>query len=325
MVFERVLGQQPAVAALMRALRSGRVHQAYRFEGPPGVGKELAAFAFAQSLLCDGGGPIGCGQCRACEQAVSLSAQPPVVPQHPDLLLLARGLYPPALLGMSQPEAAGIGIEQVRRVVLARVGYPPHEGRAVVCIIRDADELTNQAANALLKTIEEPGEHMFFVLVTSRPDRLPDTVRSRTLAVRFGPLPEQVVSSILERNGVPTEAAAVAEGSASLALELADPEQMAVRQDFADAVLRAVGASDLAAALDLVETRSLVRERVREQLAFLAQTFAQRSRQAVRTQSGLSELAARQHRVVLGAMRSLDRFGQPALVLEAMVTRLRRA
>jgi DNA polymerase-3 subunit delta' len=324
MTFDRVLGQEPAITALTRALRSGRVHHAYRFEGPAGVGKELAAFAFAQSLLCDGGGPIGCGQCKACERAGSLSAEPPMVPRHPDLLLLARGLYPPALLGLSQPEVAGIGIEQVRRIVLARVGYPPHEGRAVVCIIRDADELTNQAANALLKTIEEPGEHMFFVLVTSRPDRLPDTIRSRTLAVRFGPLPEPVVSSILERSGAPTEAAALAEGSASLALELADPEQMAARRDFADAVLRAVAASDLAAALDLLETRSLVRDRLREQLAFLAQTFAQRGRQSVGSHPALSELAARQHRVVLGAMRSLDRFGQPALVLEAMVTRLRR-
>jgi DNA polymerase-3 subunit delta' len=325
MIFDRVLGQQPAVTVLTRTLRSGRVHHAYRFEGPAGVGKELAAFAFAQSLLCDRGAPIGCGQCRSCERAVSLSPEPPAVPQHPDLVLMARGLYPPALLGMSQPEVAGIGIEQVRRLVLARVGYPPHEGRAVVCIIRDADDLTNQAANALLKTIEEPGERMFFVLVTSRPDRLPDTIRSRTLAVRFGPLSDEVVSSILERNGAPTAAAAVAEGSASLALELADPEQMAARQDFADAVLRAVAASDLAAALDLLETRSLVRDRLREQLAFLAQTFAQGSRQAARTQPGRSELAARQHRIVLGAIRSLDRFGQPALVLEAMVTRLRRA
>ncbi|MBN1610182.1 MAG: DNA polymerase III subunit [Polyangiaceae bacterium] len=325
MVFDRVIGQQPAVTALTRALRSGRVHQAYRFEGPAGVGKELTAYAFAQSLLCERGGPIGCGQCRSCERVVSLSPEPPQVPRHPDLLLIARGLYPPALLGTSQPEVAGIGIEQVRRIVLARVGYPPHEGRAVVCVIRDADELTNQAANALLKTIEEPGERMFFVLVTSRPDRLPDTIRSRTLAVRFAPLADHVVASILERNGAPTEAAAVAEGSASLALQLADPEQMAARQDFADAVLRAVAARDLAAALDLLETRSLARDRLREQLAFLAQTFAQRGRQAVAAQPGLSELAARQHRIVFGAIRSLDRFGQPALVLEAMVARLRRA
>jgi DNA polymerase-3 subunit delta' len=325
MIFDKILGQEPAVTALTRALQSGRVHHAYRFEGPAGVGKELTALAFAQSLVCDRGGPIGCGQCRACERTVSFGQEAPVVPQHPDVLLLARGLYPPALLGMSQPEAAGIGIEQVRRIVLARAGYPPHEGRAVVCIVRDADELTNQAANALLKTIEEPGDRMFFVLITSRPDRLLDTIRSRTLAVRFRHLAEHVVASILERHGAPAEAAAVAEGSASLALELADPELMAARQDFASAVLRAVAASDLAAALDLLETRSLVRERVREQLAFLAQTFAQRSRQGVRAEPYRSEVAARQHRIVLGAIRNLDRFGQPALVLEAMVTRLRRA
>ena len=187
-VFDRIRGQEPAVETLVRALRAGRVHHAYRFEGPPGVGKELAAFALAQSLVCERGGPVGCGACSACQRAVRIAEEDPHVPQHPDVVLLGRGLYPPAALGTATRETTGIGVEQVRRLVLSRVGFSPHEGRALVFIVRDADDFTAQAGNALLKTLEEPSARTHFVLLTSRANRLLDTIRSRTLPVRFARL-----------------------------------------------------------------------------------------------------------------------------------------
>src|SRR5262245_55689940 len=69
MGFDHVLGQPTAVATLVRALEAGVVHHAYRFEGPAGVGKELAALAFARALLCEGGDRLGCGRCEACRRA----------------------------------------------------------------------------------------------------------------------------------------------------------------------------------------------------------------------------------------------------------------
>ena len=325
MAFESILAQEPAVEALKRALRSGRVHHAYRFEGPSGVGKELTALAFAQSLLCEGDGPLACNRCRACERAVTFSNDPPLVPRHPDLLLVAKGLYPPAVLGTTHAETTSIGIEQVRRLVLARVGYPPHEGRAIVCIVRDAEELSTQAANALLKTVEEPGDRMYFVLLTSRPDQLPDTLRSRTLAVRFGRLPDSVIETLLQRHGAPTEVAALAQGSMSLALQLAEPEQMQTREAFVRAILEAIAADDLATALESVETRAMPRDTLREHLGYLAHALAERSREAVRTEGRQAERAAHQYQNVLVAMRELTRNAQPALVLEALMTRLRSA
>src|SRR5258706_5021182 len=103
MAFAHVLGQAPAVRTLTRALESDRVHHAYRFEGPEGVGKELCAFALARSLVCESG-PLACGKCSACRRAVTLSEEEPRVPLHPDVVLVERGLYR-GLLGGSSSEA----------------------------------------------------------------------------------------------------------------------------------------------------------------------------------------------------------------------------
>src|SRR4030095_522931 len=92
MAFADILAQEPAVRTLTRALETGRVHHAYRFEGPDGVGKELAAFALAQSLVGEKS-PAACPGCRACRRAVTLSEQEPRVPLHPDVVLVERGLY----------------------------------------------------------------------------------------------------------------------------------------------------------------------------------------------------------------------------------------
>src|SRR5437867_8492693 len=100
--FDRILGQSPALETLVRALRRGRVHHAYRFEGPDGSGKEMAAFALAQALVCVGGDPLGCGRCDACRRAVTLSAAAPHVPLHPDVTLVEKGLYPPETIGRKE-------------------------------------------------------------------------------------------------------------------------------------------------------------------------------------------------------------------------------
>ena len=152
------------------------------------------------------------------------SDEPPRVPKHPDVVLLERGLYPAASLGSDTAESSTINLPQIRRLVQSRVGFPPHEGQALVFIIRRADELNANAANALLKTLEEPPARTHFILLTSRPHRLLDTIRSRTLAVRFAPLPDDVLGTILDKHGVNRAVIPVSGGSASLALALADTD-----------------------------------------------------------------------------------------------------
>ena len=317
----RVLGQPTAVQTLERALRTGRVHHAYRFEGPDGVGKELAALALAQALVCETPDALGCGECSSCRRAVTFAEEEPHVPVHPDVLLIGRGLYSSVVGGA---ETMGIGIEQIRRVVLARAGYPPHEGRALVFIVRGADELTPQAANALLKTLEEPGPRTHFVLLTSRPNKLLDTVRSRTLAVRFGPLPDAVIASLLEARGSSTEIAAFAQGSASAAFELAEEERVKEREEFIAAALGAIEAPDLAGALALSDHRADGRDGLREQLGFFAQTLARRARERIASEPAEAERSARRHAVVMSAIDEIEKNVAPALALEGMISRIRR-
>jgi DNA polymerase III subunit delta' len=323
MGFDAIHGQDPAIAVLTRALASGRVHHAYRFEGPEGVGKEMAALALAQSLVCTAGLPIACGICSACTRAVRFTDEEPFVPRHPDVVLIERGLYPPASLGTTSREATGIGVEQIRKVVLARAGYPPHEGRALCVIIRAAHELTTQAANALLKTLEEPGPSVHFVLLTSQPSRLLDTIRSRTLAVRFAPLSEAILRGILEKHGKATEVAPLAQGSASLALALADEDDLEARRAFIESALRALDAPDIRGALDFAGEKPPERDVLKSRLGHFAQYLALSAEGSVETAPNDALVAARRYQVALRALADVDRNAQPALLLESMIVQMR--
>jgi DNA polymerase-3 subunit delta' len=247
--FSHILAQETAVSTLTRALRSGRVHHAYRFEGPDGVGKELAAFALAQALVCEANDPLGCGACSACKRAVTLSEDDPRVPIHPDVTLIERGLYPPDVIGKKSKELSEVSVDQIRAIVLSRASYPPHEGKARVYIFRRAEELSTSAANALLKILEEPRQGTHFILLSSRGDRLLNTIRSRTLPIRFAPLPDEVVRNILVGRGIKGRldlAIELAAGSASAAIELADEERSAARDEFVSRALAAADARGLA-------------------------------------------------------------------------------
>jgi len=316
MAFENILGQEPAVQTLRHALESGRVHHAYRFEGPEGVGKELCALEFAKELVCGFEVPAEVTRRRI----ETFADEEPRVPQHPDVVFVQRGLYG-KLVGSG--EATGISVEQIRRVVLTRAGYPPHEGRALVFIVRDADELTLSAANALLKTLEEPSASTHFILLTSRPRRLLDTILSRTLAVRFGPLPDAIVAEILTRNGSDPGIAALAGGSAARALRLADEQLVQSRQRFVEQTLDAVAAPDLVPALALAESRPPDRSELRDCLEYLASRFVDEVRRYVAVAPQRARREAACHQVVMNALADLERNAQPALVIETMVLRLR--
>ncbi|MET0594393.1 MAG: DNA polymerase III subunit, partial [Polyangiaceae bacterium] len=294
MPLSSVLGQSGAIGTLERALRTGKVHHAYRFEGPSGVGKETAAFAFAQALVCETPPPEGhahhaCGTCSACHRAVTFSTEPPRVPIHPDIVIVERGLYAPEALRRSRPELQEISVDQIRKCVLERASFPPHEGRARVIMIRRAHELSISAANALLKTLEEPLARTYFILMTDRGSDLLDTVRSRTQIVRFAPLSSALVRSILEKQNVAPDiaetAADLAGGSVAMAMEHADPSSATERKAFVDATLAALGGQDLALAITLSEARARDKDTLKDRLGALATHFAKSAREGVKTSS----------------------------------------
>jgi DNA polymerase-3 subunit delta' len=327
--FSHILGQDTAITTLTRALEHGHVHHAYRFEGPDGVGKELAAFALAQALVCTGGVKTGCGACDACRRAVTLASEAPQTPLHPDVTLIERGLYSAETIGRKTAETNEISINQIRRLVLAHAAFPPHEGRARVFIVRRAEELSVGAANALLKTLEEPRPNVHFILLTARGERLLTTIRSRTLPVRFAPLADALVHRILAECGLPADRSALAvelaAGSASTALELIDEEGSKARDEFIESMLRAAEASDLGGALAIAGARDRGRDALRADLRALAANLARQGRADVAQAPHRAAITARRYEATLRAIRHVDRNASPNLTLAALVAEMQRA
>jgi DNA polymerase-3 subunit delta' len=327
MTLREVRGQEAAVASLERALRAGRLHHALRFEGPEGTGRELAALGVAQALLCDeratsgaGEAPLGCGRCDACVRVVTTTTEPPHVPRHLDVIVVDKGLYPEL-----EKAKTAIGVEQIRHVVLRHREQAPHGGRARVFVVRAAEDLNTSAANALLKMLEEPPRDTYFILLTSKPSRLLSTVRSRSLPVRFRPLPDPVLRSLLLERGVDEarldEVLPLAGGSVTAALALLDPERAEQRRAFVDRALAAATAGTAAAAVDLGEAFGSIREeqggreRLVDAMHALAAALVARARRGLDRDPRSSEALARAHELVLAATTSLEGSASPAMLL----------
>jgi DNA polymerase-3 subunit delta' len=336
----QVKAQDTARRTIERALESGHVHHAYLFAGPDGVGKELAAFGLAQALVCErrggaastdlfgGGAPpsaFACGACSACARAVPRDEERR--PVHPDVVVLERGLYAPQTIGRRTPETQDISIDQIRTLVLSRAAYAPHEGRAKVFIVRRVEEMSVPAANALLKTLEEPGPRTHFILLTSQPDALLPTILSRTMRVRFAPLPDEVVAELLEARGIEPprarEVARLAGGSVEAGEHLANPEESDARNRFVAQALDAIRAPGLEPLLALAEEGKKDKELLRAGIGALASALAARASEAARARRPDAEPLAARGRLALAALENLDGNNAPQLVVEAMLSRMR--
>ena len=161
------IGQDRVTELLRRAIERDRVPNAYLFSGPPGAPLLDTATAFACALNCQRGRGEACGECEQCSKIVQGI--------HPDVVTLVR-----------EGAANIVPIESVRSQVIARIGLPPHEAQTRVFVIEEATAMAPPAANALLKTLEEPPARTLFVLCTTAPEQLLPTIRSRCQRVRFG-------------------------------------------------------------------------------------------------------------------------------------------
>jgi DNA polymerase-3 subunit delta' len=324
-----VLAQPTAVATLRRALATGRVHHAYLFDGPNGVGKERTAFGLAQALVCErrpAGESNACGECSACMRSVPRAGE--TRPLHPDVVVLARGLYDPATIGRRTQETQDISIDQVRTLVLARAAFAPHEGRAKVFVVRCAEDLSISAANALLKTLEEPGARTHFVLLSSTADALLPTIRSRTQRVRFGALPDAVVTELLTARGMDgalaAEIAALAGGSMTSATALGDPEASAEREQFVSRALQALQTRDLGGSLALAEeAKKSDRATLVVHIQALAAALAAQARAFATGVDRRADVAAARHALTLAALLQLDGNASSQLTVEAMLMKMK--
>jgi DNA polymerase-3 subunit delta' len=183
-----VVGHEWALELLADALKQGRLSHAYLFTGPAQVGKTTVARAFAQALLCEREAGTPCGECRTCQRVAA--------GRHPDVQLI-------------RAQRDTIQIEQVR-MLQSDAALSPLEGRYRVFIIREIEKATPPAANALLKTLEEPPPRVILLLTSARPDQLLPTVVSRCQVIGLRPLPLEIIRTALEtRWGVDPERAAL--------------------------------------------------------------------------------------------------------------------
>ncbi len=192
MTFAELSGQEHVVTALANSLARGRLHHAYLLTGTRGVGKTTIARILAKSLNCvTGVTATPCGVCAAC---TDIDAG-----RFVDLLELDA--------------ASNTGIDNMREI-LDNARYVPTVGRYKVYLIDEVHMLSKAAFNSMLKTLEEPPEHVKFVLATTDPQKIPVTVLSRCLQFNLKPLPPSVIGAriehILAAEGVPHEPAAVA-------------------------------------------------------------------------------------------------------------------
>jgi DNA polymerase III subunit delta' len=223
MPFRDITGHEHILGLIARAATRGSLPPSVMFAGPSGVGKHMAAVALAQLANClspvtieeaAGERQDACGECTACRRT-------------------ARGTHPDAKF-VTPGDTGAIKVEQIRDAISSS-GYRPFEGRRRVTVIDEAEQMAGAAQDALLKTLEEPPPASMFVLVTSVPEMLLPTVRSRCQRLRFGPLaPADVARILITRHGYAETdahaAAALSDGSVGRALEGATDAYVEARE-----------------------------------------------------------------------------------------------
>lgn len=230
--FEDVIGQDPIVKTLQNQIKLGRLGHAYLFTGSRGIGKTSCARIFARAVNCMhpvNGSP--CGECEACKALAS--------PENVDIIELDA--------------ASNNGVDDARDI-REKVKYLPVVGKYKVYIIDEAHMLTGGAFNALLKTLEEPPAHVIFILATTEPQKLPQTILSRCIRFDFKLVATDVlakhVAKIYDAEGIKytpdavNEIARLGEGSVRDALSIADTIASAAELITPEVVLQLTGSGD---------------------------------------------------------------------------------
>ncbi|MCX7791933.1 MAG: DNA polymerase III subunit delta' [Chloroflexaceae bacterium] len=227
-----IIGHEWAVEQLRASIRSGADAHAYLFSGPPGLGKRLLALRTAQALNCEQGAGDPCLACRACRR-------------------IERGNHPDVRVASMESQAAAGKAEEAARQKELKIAtirewqrditLRPYEAQRRVLILHDAERLSEEAANAMLKTLEEPPLYATLILVADSNDLLP-TIVSRCRVLRLRPLPRrQVVAALVGRGADPDTAALLAAwsgGRIGQALQLLEtPEAIARRHEYLGALL----------------------------------------------------------------------------------------
>ena len=205
--FDQILGAENIKEHLNNAIKMDKVSHAYIFSGEEGLGKKMVAEAFAKMLQCESEGEKPCNKCHSCIQANS-SNQPDII--H---------------IGHEKP--ASIGVDDVRERLIQDISIKPYSSRYKIYIIDEAEKMTVQAQNAILKTIEEPPEYGVVIFITCNQSAFLPTILSRCVVLNFKPIKDELVARYVQRTcQIPDYqadiCAAFAQGRPGRAIKLAE-------------------------------------------------------------------------------------------------------
>jgi len=227
-IWDGFFGHDEQIEMFRRAISRDRLAQGYLFVGPAGVGKRTFAVKLATCLFCERCADTdleACGECSACRQMAARS--------HPDFFQVG---CPEGKRELPISVFLGDEDERGRAGLCYQLSLSPVSGGRRFAVIDDADAMNEAAANAFLKSLEEPQPGAVLILIAERPDELLPTIRSRCQSVRFSPLADSEVVQLLMSLNVATDlqtaqtAAVLAEGSPTVAAKLLDPALRALRE-----------------------------------------------------------------------------------------------
>ena len=228
--FKDVVGHKDIINYIRNAVREDKVSHAYILNGERGAGKKMLANLFAATLLCEKGGPDPCNECHSCRQAESGN--------HPDIIKVTH----------EKPNS--ISVDDIREQVNNTIMIKPYQGPYKVYIIPQADMMTTQAQNALLKTIEEPPEYAVIMLLTENADTLLPTINSRCVMLKLRNIKDTLIKTyLMETMQVPDYKAdmctAFAQGNMGRAIMLANSEHFNEIRDEAVQLLKYINEMEL--------------------------------------------------------------------------------
>ena len=237
--FKDVVGHKDIIKYIGNAVMEDRVSHAYILNGERGSGKKMLASLFAMTLLCEKHGPDPCNECHSCIQAESGN--------HPDIIRVTH----------EKPNT--ISVDDIREQVNNTIDIKPYQGPYKIYIIPEADRMTAQAQNALLKTIEEPPEYAVIMLLTSNIDGLLPTIRSRCVRLDLKVVDDGLIKKyLMEHLHIPDYQAEIdvsfAHGSIGKAKEAA------TSQEFADMTQNALKLLKYAGTMEVYELTDAIRE-----------------------------------------------------------------
>ena len=252
--FKDVVGHKDIIQYIKNAVSQDKVSHAYILNGERGSGKKLLANLFAQTLQCEEGKEEPCYHCHSCRQAVSGN--------HPDIIRVTH------------EKPGSISVDDIRKQINEDIQIKPYSGKYKIYIMADADLMTVQAQNALLKTIEEPPSYAVIFLLTENADSLLPTICSRCVMLKLRNIKDQLVKKyLMERLQIPDYKAelctAFAQGNIGRAIMLASSDHFNEIRDEAVQLLKYIDTMELPELMDAVKRITVYKIEITDYLDIL--------------------------------------------------------